>query len=95
MTKAEKPRLYQTLVKQFPRAIVAVASRSEFGHKKYADIDQDWQGFTVTPIEQYRDAHIRHTMELGDEGETELDHAIAVAWNALAILELKLRNENK
>ena len=94
MQKHEKPRLFKTIFKQFPRALKAIAQRSEIGHKKYADIDQDWQGFTITPIEQYEDAIIRHLMNDGEPGETELDHAAAVAWNAIAILELKLREKD-
>lgn len=94
MQKHEKARLYKMMVLQFPRALKAIARRSEIGHEKYADIDQDWQGFTITPIEQYQDAIIRHLMNDGESHETELDHAAAVAWNAIAILELKLREKD-
>lgn len=92
--KHEKPRVFNTLVKQFPLAFKAVAGRSELGHKKYLDIDQDWQGFTRLPIEQYEDALVRHLMQDGEPEETELDHLTALAWNALAILERKLREQN-
>lgn len=90
--KAAKVKLFTTLVKQFPLAFKAVAKRSMIGHEKYADIDQDWQGFTVTPVEEYQNAIVRHLMLDGEERETELDHLSAVAWNALALLELKLRD---
>lgn len=79
---------------QFPLAFKAVAERSEVGHKKYADIDQDYQGFTRTPFEEYQDALVRHLMQDGEPHETELDHLKAVAWNAVAMLEIKLREEN-
>lgn len=92
--KKDKPRLFNTIFKQFPRAIKAVAERSEIGHIKYAEIDQEWEGFLVTPLEQYRDALVRHLMCDGEE-ETELDHLKAVAWNAIAILEIKLRENEK
>lgn len=90
--KAAKVKLFNVLVKQFPLAFKAVVKRSMIGHEKYADIDQDWQGFTITPIEEYENAIVRHLMLDGEEHETELDHLAAVAWNALALLELKLRN---
>lgn len=80
-----------TIVKQFPNALQAVAERCAIGHIKYADIDQDYQGFTRFPEEEYQNAIVRHLMELGEPDETELDHLKAVAWNALALLELKLR----
>ena len=95
MIKSEKSKLFKTLVVQFPLAFKAIAKRSELGHIKYADIDQDWQGFTVTPIEDYQNALLRHLMLDGEPQETELDHLAAVAWNAIAILELKLRNEKE
>ena len=96
-TKSEKPKLFNTIFKQFPRAIKAIAERSELGHKKYADIDQDYQGFTRTPnaFEEYQNAVIRHLMQDGEPEETELDHLKAVAWNAIAILEIKLRENEK
>ena len=95
MKKHEKPQMYNTLVNQFPLAIQAIAERSIIGHKKYADIDTDWQGFIRTPIEQYKDALIRHLMQIGEPEETELDHLKALAWNAVAILELTLRKDDK
>lgn len=90
--KADKVKLFTVLVKQFPLAFKAVAQRSQLGHEKYADIDQDWQGFTVTPVEEYQNAIVRHIMLDGEPHETELDHLAATAWNALALLEIKLRN---
>lgn len=83
------------LVLQFSKALKAVAQRSEVGHKKYADIDQDWQGFTRIPHESYQDAILRHLIQDGEPDETELDHLAAVTWNALALLEIKLRQHEK
>lgn len=81
-----------TIVKQFPNALQAVAERSAIGHIKYADIDQDYQGFTRFPEEEYQNAGMRHFMQVGEPEETELDHLKALAWNTLALLELKLRS---
>jgi hypothetical protein len=83
------------LVLQFSKALKAVAKRSEIGHKKYADIDKDWQGFTKIPYQSYQDAILRHLIQDGEPDETELDHLAAVAWNALALLEIKLREYEK
>jgi hypothetical protein len=95
MNNSEKPRLFKTIIIQFPKALKAVAKRSELGHKKYVDIDQDWQGFTRTPYEVYEDKIIRHMMQDGEENETELDHLAALAWNTLALLEIKLRKHEQ
>lgn len=92
MKKQEKPKLFNTLVIQFPLAFKAVAERCQLGHIKYAEIDQDYQGFTRTSFEEYQDAILRHLMRDGEPDETELDHLKAVAWNAIAMLELKLRD---
>lgn len=91
LTKSKKPKLFNVLVKQFPRAFKAITKRSELGHVKYERIDQDWQGFTHTSIEDYENALVRHMMQDGEPDETELDHLTALAWNAMALLELKLR----
>lgn len=82
------------LVKQFPLAFKGIAERCEIGHKKYSDIDHDYQGFTRTPKEQYKDAIIRHLMEDGEPEEISLDHLKALAWNVVALLELELREIN-
>lgn len=95
MNNSEKPKLFKTIVLQFPKALKAVAKRSELGHKKYADIDQDWQGFTRMPHDVYEDKIIRHMMQDGEPNETERDHLAALAWNALALLEIKLRQHEK
>lgn len=79
-------------MKQFPKALEAVTERCAIGHIKYADIDQDYQGFTMFPEDEYQNAIMRHLMELGEPDETELDHLKALAWNVLALLEIKLRN---
>lgn len=91
MKAQDKPKLFIMLAKQFTNALIKVAERSQYGHKKYADLDQDWQGFTRIPAEEYDDAQLRHLLGLGEPGETELDHLTANAWNALARLELYLR----
>lgn len=93
--KEEKSKLFNTLVLQFPNAFKAVAERCQLGHVKYAEIDQDYQGFTRTPFEEYQDAILRHLMRDGEPDETELDHLKAVAWNAMAMLELSLRADEK
>lgn len=94
LNKQDKSKLFIMLTKQFPLALKAIQKRCEVGHIKYAHIDQDYQGFTRTPYEEYPDAIIRHLMQDGEPEETELDHLSAVAWNAVAMLEIKLREIN-
>lgn len=84
------------VLQYFPKALREVALLSEFGANKYA-----WKGWEEVPdgVNRYSDAMARHLL---DETEGPLDdgpggsgllHATAVAWNALARLELMLREE--
>jgi len=82
-------------IRQFPRALEAVAELSAIGAAKYT-----WEGWRcVRDGEQrYSDARGRHELayakgELRDP-DTHVLHLTAVAWNALAELELFLSSES-
>lgn len=77
----------------FPRAITAVAELSSIGARKYS-----WKGWEKVPdgIHRYSDALGRHELRIEDDftrrdGDTGVLEATAVAWNALARLELILK----
>lgn len=76
----------------FPRAISMVASISEYGATKYS-----WKGWESVEdgINRYGDALARHLMYEEIDGmydpQTGFLHAGHAAWNALARLELMLR----
>lgn len=83
------------LLEYFPRACLEIANVSARGAKKYA-----WKGWesVVEGIERYGDAEVRHICKAAIEGEVDSDwendsvlHAAEEAWNALARLELILR----
>ena len=81
----------------FPRAITAIAELSGIGAKKYS-----WKGWATVPdgINRYGDAMGRHELAIeGDfsrtDPETGVLEATAVCWNALARLELILREQEK
>lgn len=83
-------------VSYFPRAIEAVASISAFGASKYA-----WKGWEQVHdgVNRYSDAMVRHLLSEGKgevlDKDSGLLHAAHCAWNALARLELILKeNEN-
>lgn len=88
-----KISVFQGFIRYFPRAITAVAEVSDYGANKYSrggwlSVDN---GFT-----RYADAQHRHSIqaamgELYDQ-ESKLLHAAHEAWNALAKLELMLRD---
>lgn len=89
-----KAPIWRGVINYFPNALNAVADVSLFGSRKYA-----WKGWQSVPegFERYSDALGRHLCaesagELKDP-ETDLYHAAHTAWNALARLELLLRNE--
>lgn len=81
----------------FPRALRSVAELSEIGAKKYS-----WKGWESVPdgIHRYGAALGRHELCIeGDytrrDRDTGVLEATAVAWNALARLELILREQEK
>lgn len=89
-----KSPIFRGALSYFPRAISAVAAVSAFGASKYA-----WKGWEGVDdgYNRYSDAMVRHLAYEG-EGETVdpdsgLLHAAHSAWNALARLELYLKEQ--
>lgn len=88
-----KPIIYTVLKKQFPDAIQEVVRMSMIGHEKYKETDADYLNFkrVADPVETYRNAAIRHLLEIGD-GDTQ-SHAASAAWNCLAALQILLEQK--
>jgi hypothetical protein len=92
---AGKVSIWRGGLDYFPRAIEKVAEISTFGARKYA-----WKGWESVPegVERYSDALVRHLVaeSKGEvlDPDSGLLHAAHAAWNALAVLELKLRKDN-
>jgi hypothetical protein len=93
---ANKIPLFRGLIDYFPRACMAVAMVSAAGAKKYT-----WKGWETVPngVARYTDALTRHLFseakgETVDQ-DTGLLHAAHTAWNALARLELDIREAEK
>ncbi len=80
----------------FARALLEVSEVGTFGAEKYTP-----QGWTQVPggIERYTDAMYRHLLSEAagerDDQETGLMHAAHAAWNALARLDLLLREAER
>lgn len=90
---AGKSPVWQGALSYFPRALVAVAYVSEIGARKYA-----WKGWESVPngYNRYSNALARHFLAEGKEEldvDTSLPHVYQVAWNALARLELYLKEK--
>ena len=91
-----KTAVWQGAIAYFPRAIEQVAAVSTFGAKKYA-----WKGWEIVPdgINRYSDAMARHLIEEGQGNTIDVDSGLLIAshtaWNALARLELMLREHNE
>ena len=90
-----KAPVYRGAVSYFPLAIIAVAEVSAFGASKYA-----WNGWRGVDdgYNRYSDAMVRHltyeaTGEILDP-DSGLLHAAHTAWNALARLELLIKQRN-
>ena len=92
-----KPLVIKGFLNYFPRAVIAVARISEFGATKY-----EWNGFSAVEnaVERYAEAEIRHLLYEIIEGEgscdkeSELMHKAHKAWNAMAELELFIREQS-
>lgn len=101
---AGKSPVFQGLLSYFPAACVAVANVSRLGAEKYA-----WKGWESVPdgFNRYSDALGRHLCAEGTDGPIDstmkdsdgsiagVYHASQVAWNALARLELLLKESQK
>lgn len=91
---AGKLPLLRGCIQYFPRALLAIAEVSQKGANKYS-----WKGWETVPdgINRYGNALARHLAAEEIEGpidnETKCLHAAQVAWNALARLELILREK--
>ena len=90
---AEKPDL--SLLQLFSESLNAIGKLAEFGARKYSR-----GGFLKVPdgYRRYTAALIRHWLKEPTEikdPETGLEHDIAVAWNAMARLELRLREQKE
>lgn len=86
-----KPRV-SLVLGGFSRALTEVSRVGTFGAQKYDD--NNWQQLE-NGVERYTDAMLRHFLAeaLGEEfdKESEIHHAAHTAWNALARLDLLMR----
>lgn len=88
----DKPR-YLLALESFPRALAAVNAVGEYGVRKYSR-----GGFLAVEngVERYSEAMVRHViadaLAAGSTDGEGLRHDAAAAWNALARLELRLRD---
>jgi hypothetical protein len=87
-----KPQI-SLLFKQFPKALEAIAKCSEYGHEKYKETDSDYLNFSRVEggSNTYASAGLRHRLEQGNDLESGLPHQYHIAWNALAELELWIK----
>lgn len=93
---AGKEPVRRGLLEYFPRACLAVARVSAAGAAKYT-----WNGWETVKdgVDRYGDAEVRHICKAAIEGQVDPDfgelHAAHEAWNALARLELILRQHEQ
>ena len=88
-----KSPIYRGLLTYFPRACLAVANVSASGAAKYT-----WKGWEDVPdgVNRYSDAMVRHVANESIEGPLDPEgflHKAQIAWNALAALELYLKEQ--
>lgn len=92
--KTEQKAPVFTYCKVNKNALEALSLRALYGHNKYKQFDKDWQNFTRVENGdfEYSNAEFRHALAIGGE-ETEEEHLIAAAWNAVARLEIYFRKK--
>jgi hypothetical protein len=94
-----KAPIHQGVFQYFPRALLSVAEISKYGAEKY---QLDYQDINWARVEggrgRYGDARGRHILGEFIDGPIDPEsgklHAAMAAWNALAYLELILKEEN-
>jgi len=87
--KDDSKKVDLTLLKDMSKALTAVAQIGEFGCKKYSR-----SSWLKVESPRYEAALLRHVFTEEDlDPDSQLLHAAHAAWNALAILELKLRKQ--
>ena len=61
--------LHTVFTKQFPKALIEIAKRSEYGHQKYIEHDEDYMNFKriSNAKQEYANARMRHNMCLGEK----------------------------
>lgn len=94
-TNKNKPQISLLFI-QFPKALEAISKCSEYGHEKYKETDSDYLNYQRVEggSKTYADAGLRHRLEQGNDLESRLPHEYHVAWNALAELELWIKENN-
>jgi len=83
------------MLSDFPRALLAVAEIAGYGCRKYGS-PSGWQNVD-NGVRRYDDALGRHLLaqSISDtDEESGLLHAAHLAWNALAVLELRLKTKH-
>ena len=88
----DKPRA-SLVLKDFSLALIEVCKVGSIGAAKYSD--HGWLS-VENGIERYESALLRHLLDRREiDEESGLLHAAHAAWNALAVLELKLRSNDE
>ena len=93
--KLDSGKILAGILADFSLALEEVSKVGTFGAEKYSR--GGWES-VENGEQRYKDAMWRHLLKEKREAldpETNLSHEAAVAWNALARLELKLRKEVK
>ena len=84
------------VLSSFSRALNGIGEVGTYGANKYTD--NGWVNVD-NGVERYTDAMLRHFIAESIEGPVDLDtgllHAAQVAWNAMARLDLMLRDSEK
>ncbi|HZX69774.1 MAG TPA: dATP/dGTP diphosphohydrolase domain-containing protein [Rhodanobacter sp.] len=99
--KYAKVNIYRNVLARFPRAFMEIARVSEYGAKKHEVAIGDMSYLDIPDAyNMYTEACMRHMAGEALEGfvnheDADMLHAAQLAWNALARLEVFLRNSSR
>lgn len=89
--KLDSGKIQADLLLDFRDALMAVATISDFGAKKYTR-----HGWVSVPngIERYKAALIRHLLSEGNDPDSGLPHTWHALWNLMAVVQLEKGSTN-
>lgn len=93
--KMDDGKIFAGCLSDFSLALLKIAEVSTYGAKKYTR--HGWE-YVPDGIQRYNDAKWRHLLNgryNKYDNESGLLHLAHEAWNILAELELRMRNENE
>jgi len=94
-----KVDVYRHFIAMFPHAMECVSAVSEYGERKYsymgwAQVNEGQRRYTAALSRHLMDEAKGEVYDIDPEKGSDLPHAAQAAWNAMARLELMIREDD-